>query len=200
MNDIARYKRNTALIPILPMLLVLFAFIGWSLLESDRPDPYETYDRDLPALTTPAATPFDDPAFPYTFTIPAGLIAMPDTEGADVRLAPEAWFPTDAAISVTARELTESTDGLSDTELRALAIEADDGPGEGDDITITVADDGSRVLTWAGCCSEPDPVRVLVYSGKHVALIESAGPGDTEDSEDVIGDAARELIAGFAWR
>lgn len=200
MNDIARYKRNTGLLPLLPLLLVVFAYLGWSLLEADRPEPYETYDRDLPALTAPAAAVFDDPAFPYTFTIPAGLTVMPDTEGADVRLAPEAWFPTDAAISVTTRELADSTDGLSDEELLALAVEDDDGPSAGDDVTTTVAGDGSRVLTWAGCCGDPDPVRALVYRGRHVALIESVSPSDGSDTRDAIGDAAREVVAGFAWR
>jgi len=200
MSDPAAYKRNTAFMPLLPVLLVLLAYLGWTYFENERPDPYETYDRDLPPLTAPAAAPFDDPALPYTFTIPAGLTAMPDTEGADVRLAPEAWFPTEAAISVTARELDDSTDGLSDKELLAVAIEDDDGPGEGDDVTITVADDGSRVLTWPGCCDEPAPVRALVYRGKHVALIESTTPSDSEDSQDAVGTAAQELLASFAWR
>ena len=171
------------------------------MLRPDRPDPYPTHDRDLPALATPAAAPYDDPALPYTFTIPAGLTTMPDTQGADVRLAPEAWFPTEAAITVTAWELDEPTDRLSDNELLALAMGEKRGPREGDDITTEKRADGSRVLTWEGCCSEPALVlRALVFRGTRVALVESTPPGDTDDMDDAMGAVARELLASLVWR
>ncbi|GIG66001.1 hypothetical protein [Phytomonospora endophytica] len=195
-----RYKRNTALWTIVPLVLLVAAYTGWALVQSNRPEPYETYDRDFPALTSPAAAPFDDPSLAYTFTIPAGLVAMPDTGGADVLLAPAEWFPTDASVTVTAKTLKTSADELSEKELIAAAREADYGPGVEDEVTVGEAADGSRVLFWAGCCSTPSPLNALVYRGKRVALVATDTPDDGDDTEGALDAAARELVASFTWR